>query len=80
MGDEDDGELLSERQLLEQHDEAARVAAEVFVASEQVGQRVEDDEARLEPFDEPDEGMPERRGGDSPDLRRGGGETGVAVG
>ena len=80
MGDEDDGELLPDRQLLEQHDEAAHVAAAVFLAAEQVGQRVEDDEARLEPFDDPDEGVPERRGGDSPELRRGGGETGVAVG
>ena len=34
----------------------------------------------MQPFDDPDEGVPERRGGDSPELRRGGGETGVAVG
>jgi hypothetical protein len=74
MGDEDDGELLPDRQLLEQHDEAARVAPVVFLAAEQVDQRVEDDEARPAPFDEPDEGVPERRGGDSPELRRGGGD------
>ena len=80
MGDEDDGELPPDCKLLEQDDEPARVPADVFLAAEQVGQRVEDDDARPAPFDEFDEGVPERRGGDSPELGRCGGETGVAVG
>ena len=68
MREQQDGQVVVDRESAQEADKLSRLGPGVLVAGEDVGQRIENDEPRLELLDDRNEAAPDGRCRDNPSF------------